>query len=208
MPNNSQSSVQEAIAAIIERQQREGTVPAEFIFQANRVWIDRNLSKHLEPVFAEVARKIGLDKNKLDEAVARHEQEVTQYLKEQEAETDKNFAALTKIYREALANRKAAIEGAITTEPSIAPPPSVLMVLDKPFSIHGRPSDLLADEHIESWNSSTKIIWETTDKWNDIEAIFFFSWHNNSNESVVITGVTSSLTAAGSGLHPVSLTPA
>jgi hypothetical protein len=36
MPNTSQSSVQEAIAAIIEREQREKTVPPESIFQANR----------------------------------------------------------------------------------------------------------------------------------------------------------------------------
>src|SRR5262245_2067577 len=115
MPNTSQSSVQAAIAEIIEREQREGTVPAESISEANRAWIDTNLHKHLEPVFAEVARKIGLDKSKFDAAVARHEQEVTQYLKEREAKTEKNFAALAKIYREGLANRKAALE--LATKP-------------------------------------------------------------------------------------------
>jgi hypothetical protein len=121
MTNPSQSSVQAAIAEIIEREQREGTTPPEFIFQRNQVWIDQNLSKHLEPVFAEMARKIGLDKNKLDEAVAQHEQEVTQYLKEQEPETDKNFAALVKIYREGLANRKGALEEVIVTPLSSLP---------------------------------------------------------------------------------------
>jgi hypothetical protein len=125
MANPSESSVQAAIAAIIEREQREGTVPPEHIFQRSRVWIARNLNKHLEPVFAEVARKIGLDKKKLDEAVAQHEQEVTQYLKEQEPETDKNFAALVKIYREGLANRKAALDEVIITPvtPPVKPEP-------------------------------------------------------------------------------------
>jgi signal transduction protein with GAF and PtsI domain len=122
MTNASQSSVQAAIAAIIEREQRDGTVPAEYISGVNRAWINRNLNKHLEPVFEEVARKIDLDKNKLDEAVARHEQEVTQYLKQREAETEKNFAALAKIYREGLANRKAALE--LAAKPQILRLPS------------------------------------------------------------------------------------
>jgi hypothetical protein len=163
MTNASQSSVQAAIAAIIEREQRERTVPPEFIFQRNQVWINRNLSKHLEPVFAEVARKIGLDKNKLDEAVAQHEQEVTQYLKEQEAETNRNLAALTKIYREGLANRKAALERL------------GILVLDKPISIFGQPSGFLVDDHIESWNSWAKVVASITDPDQDLRISFFFS---------------------------------
>jgi hypothetical protein len=54
--------VQATIDAIIEREQRERTVPPEYIFQRNQIWINRNLGKHLEPVFAGVADKIGFDK--------------------------------------------------------------------------------------------------------------------------------------------------
>jgi hypothetical protein len=148
------SQVQAAIAAIIEREQRERTVPPEYIFQRNQIWINRNLGKHLEPVFAEVAHKIGFDKNKFDEAVAHHEREVTQYLKEREPETKKNLAALTEMYREELANWKAALELAAKRpiHPPVIPPPSVF-VFDKPSSIYGDPSSFLVDDHIESWNS-------------------------------------------------------
>jgi hypothetical protein len=198
MPNASQSSVQAAIAAIIERQQREGKVPPEDISQANQAWIDRNLSKHLEPVlepiFAELARKIGLDKNKLDEAVARHEQEVTQYLKEREAETEKKLAALTKIYREGLANRKAALEKVV------AKPPAHLWAIDKPVSIFGQPSGFLVDDHIESWNSWAKVVASMDSDHEDRSSLiinFFFSWLNDSDDSVIITGAQSSITARG-----------
>ena len=211
MARLSQSQLQAVVAAIVERQQREGSVPPEYISQINRLWIHRNLNKHLEPVFAEVADKIGLDKNKIDEAVARHQEEASQYLKEREPETDKNFAVLTKTYREALANRKAALDE-VTVNPPIKPPiipPPVLVVLDKPGSIYGQPSGLLAEENIESWNSWAKVIWSA----NDVQTVrltFFFSWLNDSDDAVVITGATSSLTARGKcSLHvdPGLLTP-
>jgi hypothetical protein len=74
-----------------------------------------------------------------------------------------------------------------------------LLVLDKPYFIYGEPTDLLFDKHIESWNSSAKIAWETDegDGYQLVRATFFFSWLNDSSNAVAITGVTSSLTAAG-----------
>ena len=199
MANVSQSSVQAAIAAIVEQQQRDGNVPPEYISQTNRRWIHQNLNKRLEPVFAEVARKIGFDKDQISEIVARQEQEVRQYLKQREAETEKNFAARAKKYRGALANRKAALDEVTVKPTGIKPPtipPPVLLVLDKPVSIFGQPSGLLADENIESGNSWAKVVW-SADKIEYVRLSFFFSWLNDSDKSVIITGANSSLTARG-----------
>src|SRR5215213_5507103 len=98
MAKNRRSSAEAAIAAIVKRQQKEENVSPEVISGRHQHWIHQNLNKHLEPVLAEVASRIGFDKNKLDKVVARHEEEVRRYLKKQEPETDKQFAALTKNY--------------------------------------------------------------------------------------------------------------
>jgi hypothetical protein len=84
----SKSQVQAAISAIIEREQREGVAsPILHINESNRAWIRRNLRKHLDPVFSEM----GLNKDKLEQVVTRHQDEVRHYLKKQESKTAKRL---------------------------------------------------------------------------------------------------------------------
>src|SRR2546429_6902030 len=69
----SKSQVKAAVKAIIEREQREGMAsPILQINESNRVWIRRNLRNHLEPVFSEMR----LNKDKIQEGVTRHQDEV------------------------------------------------------------------------------------------------------------------------------------
>src|SRR5262245_4037591 len=100
MPKHFKSKVQAAVSAIIEQEKREGIVSPEEISQRHELWIRRNLSRHLEPVYAEAAERMGLDKNKIDKILAQHRDEVSRYLKEQQAETNKSFAVLSKRYEE------------------------------------------------------------------------------------------------------------
>jgi len=84
----SKSQVQAAISAIIEREQREGVAsPILHINESNRAWIRRNLRKHLDLVFSEM----GLNKDKLEQVVTRHQDEVRHYLKKQETKTAKRL---------------------------------------------------------------------------------------------------------------------
>jgi hypothetical protein len=189
------------IAAIIEREQREARVPAEFISAINRGWVHRNLNKRLEPVLAERAAGGVVDKGKFDDAVALHEEEVRLYLEERQAEIDRNFAVHRKIYRETLANRKAALDRIAVAVNTGNISPALELSLDKPVSVFGQPAAFVVDEHIESGNSWAKVVWSSNDPDENpslVEKVrFWYSWQNDSADDVVITSAASWLTVAG-----------
>ena len=204
MAKISQSQVQAAIAAIVERKEPEGAILPEYVSLTNQLWIRRNRNKHLEPIYAELAKRLGLDESKIKTALAGHQDEVRRYLKEQEAETGKRFAVMTKHYREALANNKAALEQVIVKPPIgpvFEPPffttsPPTRIILDKPVAIFSQFSNVLVEDHIESWNSWAKLVWSA----NNIQIAklsFFFSWLNDSADAVVVESASSWLTARG-----------
>lgn len=87
------------VSAIVEREQRKGIAsPILHVNEGNRIWIRSNLRKNLEPVFS----KIGLEKDEIQVIVARHQDEVRQYLKAHEPKTAKLLSGLTKSYQKAL----------------------------------------------------------------------------------------------------------
>jgi hypothetical protein len=176
----SKSQVQVAVKAIIEREQREGMAsPILQINESNRVWIRRNLRKHLEPVFSEMR----LNKDKIQESVTRHQDEVRQYLKKQESKTAKLRSTLTKSYERAWTNRQAAIKH-LAGAPFVSAP----LILDKPNAIFVYPSGMLAEDHIESGNSWAKIIWEDSQdvQYKETSVRFLFAWTNPFDYLVVI----------------------
>ena len=87
----SKSKVRSAVSAIIEREEREGIAPLDSN-ERNRLWIHRNLRKHLQPVLAEMR----FDKDKADQRLARHRKEVESYLEKQEKKSARQAAAITK----------------------------------------------------------------------------------------------------------------
>jgi hypothetical protein len=194
MAQLSESEARAAISAIIEREEREGIISPEEISLRNRVWTQRNLKKHLEPIFAEVVDRLGLDKEKIGRALAQHQDEVTKYLKEQQADTDKKFAVLTKRYQEEMANRKAAIEQIIALAPAAR-----LTYLDRPIFISAAPTGILIDDHIESYKSFAKVFSEVTEDWTYgyRSVSFWFVWPNESDDDVMVKGASAFLTVAG-----------
>jgi hypothetical protein len=186
----SKSQVQAAVSAIIEREQREGMVsPILHINESNRVWIRRNLRKHLEPVLS----KMGLEKDKIQERVTRHQDEVRKHLEKHESKTAKRLSALTKSYEKAWANRQAAIKH-LAAAPFVSAP----LILDKPSSIFVYPSGMLAEDHIASGNSWAKIIWTDSQdvEGKDASVRFFFAW-TNPFDYIVVTNVSADLIVRG-----------
>jgi hypothetical protein len=197
MQNYSHDSAQSMIAAIIEREQKEARVPPRYISAINQVWAARNRNTRLEPVLAELAAGGRFDKFKFDEAVARHEEEVREYLEERQAEIDENLAAHTKIYRETLANTKAALDKIAVAVSTGNISPATNIVLDQPVAVFGQPAAFVVDEHIESWNSWAKVVWSSVDQYGIEKVRFWYSWHNDSADDVAIISATSYLTVAG-----------
>ena len=124
-----------------------------------------------------------LNKDKIQEGVTRHQDEVRQYLKHQESKTAKLRSALTKSYEKAWANRQAAIKQ-LAGAPFVSAP----LILDMPNSIFVYPSGMLAEDHIESGNSWAKIIWEDSHDvhYKETSVRFFFAWTNPFDYLVVI----------------------
>jgi hypothetical protein len=176
----SKSQVQAAISAIIEREQHEGiAAPILQINESNRAWIRRNLRNHLDPVFSEM----GLNKDKLEQVITRHQDEVRHYLKKQESKTAKRLSTLTKSYEKTWANRQAAIKQ-LTQGFFVSAP----LILDRPNSIFVYPSAMLVEDHVESGNSWAKLIWEDSQdvQYKETSVKFFFAWTNPFNYLVVI----------------------
>jgi hypothetical protein len=171
VPKISNRQVQAAVSAIVQTDQRAGPISPAHFNESNRVWIRRNLRKHLEPVLSEM----GLGKAKLNEVIARHHDDVKRYLKRQEAEKKKTFSRLAKYYQIGVANRQDAIKR-LAGSPLISAP----LIIDKPASIFIYPSGMLAEDHIESGNSWAKLIWRDDDDVEGKEASvkFFFAWEN------------------------------
>ena len=190
MAKLSKSQVQAAIKAIIEREQREGVAsPILEINESSRAWIRHNLRKQLGPVFSEM----GLNQDRLERVVARHQDEVRQYLKKQEPKTAKRLSTLTKSYEKAWANRQAAIKQLIQG-PFISAP----LILDTPNSIFVNPSAMWVEEHIESGNSWVKLIWEDSQdvQYKETSVRFFFAW-TNPFDYVVVINVNADLVVRG-----------
>jgi len=186
----SKSEIKAAVSAIVEREQRKGIAsPILHVNEGNRIWIRSNLRKNLEPVFS----KIGLEKDEIQAIVARHQDEVRQYLKAQEPKTARLLSGLTKSYQKALGNRQAAIRH-LAGAPFISAP----RILDKPVSIFVYPSGMLVEDHIESGNSWAKLIWTDSQSgdWVHTTTRFFFAWTNPSDYIVVIN-VSSDLDVRG-----------
>ena len=175
MARISKSDIKAAVSAIVEREQRKGIAsPILHVNEGNRIWIRSNLRKNLEPVFS----KIGLEKDEIQVIVARHQDEVRQYLKAQEPKTARLLSGLTKSYQKALGNRQAAIRH-LAGAPFISAP----LILDKPVSIFVYPSGMLVEDHIESGNSWAKLIWTDSQSgdWVHTTTRFFFAWTNPSD---------------------------
>jgi hypothetical protein len=189
MAKLSKSKVRSAISAIIEGEEREGALSPFDINARNRVWIRRNLRKHLEPIMTGG----GFDKEKANQLLARHQRDVEAYLKKQEKMAAKHDAELTKTYRKAWDNRRAALKHLMQGPIILAP-----IILDQPFSIFTFPSAMLVEDHIESGNSWAKLLWSDN---HDVEGKhvsvrFFFAWENP-NDYLVVINVRANIIARG-----------
>ena len=90
MRQPSKSKVRSAVSAIIEKEQREQTLSPFHVNERNRLWVRRNLRKHLKPVLSEM----GLDKDKAFQVLKRHRADVESYLQKQEKKSAKRGAAV------------------------------------------------------------------------------------------------------------------
>ena len=189
MAKISERQIQDAVSRIVEKEQRPKTPTPAVIAERNRIWARRHLAKRLQPVFAEA----GLDLKKINDIISDHQNEFREYLKSQDALTDKAMAELTQRSREALINKRAALEHLIGKPLTLSP-----IAIDRPASIYANPSGMLVDDHIESWNSWAKVIWEDD---NDIygkfvSVRFLFAWENSS-EFVSVINVNSDVVVRG-----------
>jgi len=185
----SKSKVRSAVAAIIEREEREGILAPLDSNERNRLWIRRNLRKHLQPLLSEMK----FDKDKADQLLTRHRKDVEAYLQKQEKKSARQAAAVTKAYRKAWDNRRAALTH-LGNKPYIPAP----TILDTPFSVFTFPSAMLVEDHIESGNSWAKILWSDD---HDVESKrvsvrFFFVWENP-NDYVSVINIRASIIARG-----------
>jgi hypothetical protein len=194
MAQLSETEARAAVSAIIEREKREGIISPEEISVRNRVWIQRNLKKHLEPIFTEVADKLGLDRDKIGKAIAQHQDEVTEYLKAQQPDTDKQLYLLARRHKEWLANRQALIDSIIAFGPQTR-----LVYLDTPILIWAPLTGILIEDHIEKLKSFAKIKFEQSDDWyyGHTGVSFYFVWRNDSDDDVLVKSASAFMTAAG-----------
>ena len=184
----SKSKVRAAVSAIIESEEREGIAPLD-INERNRLWIHRNLRKHLQPMLSEMR----FDKDKTDQRLARHRKDVESYLEKQEKKSARQATAVTKAYKKAWDNRRAALTH-LGNKPYILAP----TILDAPFSIFTFPSAMLVEDHIESGNSWAKILWSDD---HDVESKrvsvrFFFAWENP-NDYLSVINIRAGIIARG-----------
>ena len=195
MARLSEFEARTAISAIIEREEREGIISPDEVSLRNRVWIHRNLKKHLEPVLTEVMDRLGLDKHNIERVIAQHQDEVTRYLKEQQPETDKKFTVFEKRYQEEMANRKALVENIIALAPTAG-----LIYIDRPIVISAiPPGNILIEDHIESFKSFAKVNFRQSEDWSSgyRSVSFWFVWRNESDDDVVVKSASAFLTARG-----------
>jgi hypothetical protein len=189
MKQLSKSKVRSAVSAIIEKEQREGTLSPLHINERNQLWIRRNLRKHLEPVL------IGgeFDKERANQLLARHREEVESYLQKQEKRSAKQASAISKAYRRAWDNRRAALKHLGNKPYTLAP-----TILDQPFSIFTFPSAMLVEDNIESGNSWAKLLWSDDQdiESKDVSVRFFFVWENP-NDYLAVINIRASLIARG-----------
>jgi hypothetical protein len=183
-----ESELQAALSVILEREKTE-LQSAQMSRDAQILSLRRHLREQLQAVFSQA----GIDANKINEILLRHQQEVKTILEKSKAEVEKESAAQVKNYQEEISKRRSAYELSGRKPLTITP-----IVIETPFSIYAAPSGMLVDSHVESWNNWAKLLYgNNNDGGYEYPSLkFFFAWKNES-DYVVIFNAVSELAANG-----------
>jgi len=140
-----------------------------------------------------VVRRAGLDESRFSRLLADDQKALHAAFDKERAAAARNARASTAAFRRAMAGRLLALKS--LQAPFI---PS-MVVLDRPFLIWQLPNpqlNIFIDSHIESMNSSIRVLVNTDRESNSTRFVFFFLWSNDT-DSFAVANIRSSLIVNG-----------
>ena len=149
----------------------------------------RAITKMVESVM----KKAGLDLSKINQMLAEDQKALRGVFDKQQAAAARHFRAADAAFRSGMAARLKALSLLAT------PFTSSFVTLDKPFLIWQLPRPdlhIFIDSHVESMNSSVRVLVNVIRGFDETHFVFFFLWENESERSAVVN-VASSLVVNG-----------